>query len=339
MRLISEELNDSETIDILKIYIPKVIRASNFFIINQGENRKIPLIGDISPDCDPQWLLYIFESPLNPFSSYLPNEELHKNKIGWASLFSDFSRNPKYKWHGLDNSISLWNFYETSGWFRLDFEEWTAIWHAESSSGSAIASHAHNDLCSFVLYKDGEEIIIDTGRYNYENSDIGKYGMSASSHSTILLNGYPPALSRREHRIPKTYRKAELTVTQLTYKDSQSVTIRHDGFSRISSNIKIHTREFIFKKDSEKIIDNIEGKGNKNLEMFFQVSKASKYKVSLDKEFKNYTQKFESNMNPIAGWKFISFGEKEAAITLKATKEISLPFQCCSEIKLNNRQE
>ena len=35
----------------------------------------------------------------------------------------------------------------------------------KSSSGSD-ASHAHIDLCSFVLYKDGEEIIIDTGRYN-----------------------------------------------------------------------------------------------------------------------------------------------------------------------------
>ena len=335
MRFISKEVNDHKTIEILKKYIERVVKASNFFLIGQDNNKKIPLFGDISPDCDPQWLLYMSESSLNPFTSNLPKGELNKNNIGWASLFSDFSSNPKHKWHDLDNNINLWNFYEIGGWYRLDFEGWTAIWHAESPSGSAIASHAHHDLCSFVLYKDGQEIIIDPGRYNYENNDIGTYGSTANAHTTILLNGCPPALSKRDYRIPKTYRKAEVTVSHYTNEDSHAVTISHNGFRRISSDIQIHSREFIFNKDSVKIIDNIKGKGNLDLEMYFQISKTSNYKVSLDKNFKNYIQKFERNINPIAGWRFLSFGEKEEAVTIKVSKNISLPFKCCSEIEID----
>jgi uncharacterized heparinase superfamily protein len=335
MRFISEEVNDHETIEILKGYIQRVVKASNFFLIGQGENKKIPLFGDISPDCDPQWLLYMSESSLNPFSSNLIKGKLEKNNIGWGGLFSDFINNTNFKWNDLENNINLWNYYKTSGWYRLDFKGWTAIWHAESPSGSAIASHAHHDLCSFVLYKDGQEIIIDPGRYNYENKDIGTYGTTANAHTTILLNGYPPALSKRDYRIPKTYRKAEVTVSHVTNEDSHAVTISHNGFRRLSSDIQIHSREFIFNKDSVKIIDNIKGKGNLNLEMYFQISKTSNYKVILDKDFKSYTQKFEGNLNPISGWKFLSFGEKEEAVTMKVSKNISLPFKCCSEIELD----
>lgn len=335
MRFISEEVYDDETIEILKEYIERVVKASNFFLIGQGNNKKIPLFGDISPDCDPQWLSYISESSLNPFTNNLIKGKLEKNNIGWASLFSDFTSNTNLKWNDLENNINLWNYHEIGGWYRLDFEGWTAIWHAESPSGSAIASHAHHDLCSFVLYKDGREIIIDPGRFNYENKDIGTYGSTANAHTTILLNGCPPALSKRDYRIPKTYRKAEVTVSHVRNKDSHTVTISHNGFRRISSDIQIHSREFIFNKDSVKIIDNIKGKGNLDLEMYFQISKTSKYKVSLDQDFKNYTHKFEGNLNPISGWKFLSFGEKEVAVTLKVSKNVSLPFKCCSEIEID----
>ena len=334
IRFVSEELNDEETIEILKEFIQKVITASNFFLIDQGNNKKLPLFGDISPDCDPQWLLNMSESTLNPFGRNISKDKLKKNHYGWSSLFSDFVDNSNHEWHDLDNNVNFWNCYEISGWFRLDFNGWTAIWHAESSSGSAIASHAHHDLCSFVLYKDGKEIIIDPGRYNYDNSDFGNYGMTAKSHSTILLNGYPPALSRRDFKIPKSFRRADVAVSHFKNDDTYSITISHNGFKRFSSDIQIHTREFVFHKDSVKIIDNIEGKGNQNLEIFFQISKTSNYMVHLDKNFKNHTQKFQSSLNPISGWRFLSFGEKEAALTLKGNKNISLPFQCCSEIKL-----
>ena len=92
----------------------------------------------------------------------------------------------------------------------------------------------------------------------------------------------------------------------------------------------------MFNEDSVKITDNIEGEGNQKLDILFQISKNTNYKVCLDKNLKNYTQRFQGNENPISGWRFLSFGEKEAAVTLKATKNISLPFQCCSEIKLKN---
>tara|TARA_B100000886_G_scaffold340385_1_gene309621 strand:+ start:16018 stop:17805 length:1788 start_codon:yes stop_codon:yes gene_type:complete len=336
MRFISEELNDDETLEILKEYIKKVIKASNFFLIGKGNNKIIPLIGDISPDCDPQWLLNMSESALNPYASNMTKGKLKKNNTGWSSLFSDFRNNPNYKWHDLSNSFNFWNCFENSGWFRLDYKGWSAIWHAEPSSGSCVASHAHHDLCSFVLYKDGKEIIIDPGRYNYDNSEIGKYGMTAKSHSTILLNGCPPALSRRDFKIPKSYRQSDIKVSHLINEDTHSVTISHNGFKRISSNIQIHTRRFMFNEDSVKITDNIEGEGNQKLDILFQISKNTNYKVCLDKNLKNYTQRFQGNENPISGWRFLSFGEKEAAVTLKATKNISLPFQCCSEIKLKN---
>ena len=336
MRFIAEELNDLETIEILKEYIPNVLKASKFFLIEKDRERKIPLFGDISPDCDPLWLQYILESPLSLFNNKLAISSLKNEDRGWAGLFSNFAKNDNIQWNFSEYIDKDWIQNEISGWYRLDFHGWTAIWHAESPSGSAIASHAHHDLCSFVLYKNGIEVIIDPGRLNYENNDIGNYGLSAQSHSTILLNGFPTALSKRDHRIPKTYREANVNVSCRKNENSYRVTIEHDGFGRISSGIQNHLREFIFTEDSVTIFDNIDGKGKVDLEIYFQVSKKSSYQISLDKKFKNNNEKFEGSMNPIGGWEFTSFGVKDLAITKRINKNISLPFNCTTKIELIN---
>ena len=112
--------------------------------------------------------------------------------------------------------------------------------------------------------------------------------------------------------------------------------IDHDGFKRISSNIYNHSREFIFTEDSVSIADNIEGKNKIDLEMYFQISKNSDYKITLDTNLENDHQEFEGSTNPMGGWKFYSFGEKDIAITKKISKNITLPFKSCSKIELLN---
>tara|TARA_B100000780_G_C21117663_1_gene452366 strand:+ start:1122 stop:2909 length:1788 start_codon:yes stop_codon:yes gene_type:complete len=336
MRLVAEEMKDIETIEILKKHIQKVVKSSNFFLIGEGSNKKIPLFGDISPDCDPQWLLHILDSPLSSFNTDLTVRNLDNIDIGWEGLFTNFIKNKNIGWNIEKSTRKPWTDNVISGWYRLDYKGWTAIWHAESSAGPAIASHAHYDLCSFVLYKNNKEIIIDPGRLNYENNNIGKYGLSAEAHSTILLNGCPPALSKRDHRIPKTYRDTKIKISHLENKESFKVMIDHDGFKRISSNIYNHSREFIFTEDSVSIADNIEGKNKIDLEMYFQISKNSDYKITLDTNLENDHQEFEGSTNPMGGWKFYSFGEKDIAITKKISKNITLPFKSCSKIELLN---
>ena len=51
-----------------------------------------------------------------------------------------------------------------------------------------LPAHAHSDILSFDLFKNGEPLILETGTSTYEKSSIREYERSAKSHNILLLS-------------------------------------------------------------------------------------------------------------------------------------------------------
>ena len=350
IRLISEEMGDFETLEIIKDFLPKMVNACKFFLVEtSGFKKDMVLFGDISPDCEPSWLIDITKSALAQFN----NRTVNENLTGWAELFQDFTSEHSFEWPCGSSTQAGWNENITNGWYRLDYRDWVAIWHVASPSGAPIASHAHYDFGSPVVYFKGKEILIDVGRFEYENNQISNYGLLAQAHTAPMINGMPMVLSRRDHRIPEFYRDTETHISFKEEADRCEISIEHDGFKRIRKNVGRHTRKFIFTDRRLTISDVVQGSGKVLFETFFQFPKLPKNFNSNERLGNPYFEhssdshmdlEFETSPTfskpltligseePLGGWRFKSFGMKEAAVTVKLSALVDLPFESTYEI-------
>jgi len=53
------------------------------------------------------------------------------------------------------------------------------------------AVHGHLDYGSFCFRDHWGEVLVDSGRYSYQNNTLGNYGSSAVAHNVTLINGLP----------------------------------------------------------------------------------------------------------------------------------------------------
>lgn len=331
--LVAEEKNDELTANLIFLYLPSLLEACNFFIINnKNKGNFFPTLGDISPDAEPGWLSDIF-------SSSLLCSKTNSNPKGWARLFPNAPR-LKIKF---DKKQKDWISFNKEGWYRLNFLSWIAIWHAETSSGETIPSHSHHDFCSLVLFKDGEEVLIDAGRNDYSNNTFSNYGSSAYSHNTLTIDNFSPMLSRGDLLIPNYYRIANCSVTTKFERKKTIIKISHDGFKRLGTGIGIHDRTFEFHKNYLLITDCVDGKGyhkfvtnfHQNIKNAYKVYSGSYdklpenvdlfYKIIIENKLKMKTTFMISNDKPIGGWRSQSYGILEPALTSSFSCNTNLP--------------
>jgi len=257
--------NDKEVLRLLNPIAKKLIKNCWLFLVCnlRSKNWEIPLIGDISPDCSPQWLISLPWSSL-ACSLYKPRVVPEPPKyIGWSKLFGGINSNPS-KRNVLESSFS-----SDCGWHRTDMLDWTLFTYAPANNGHMKASHSHLDLCGFALYYLGAPIIIDVGRFNYTNSLLGRHGRSAEGHSSLIVDGLSPQVDNKFWMNP-SYAKIMPEVIVDKQKGEIHIFILHDGFERISNKKLIHRRQFILSKKSVEINDFIEGNGPVTVNNFFK---------------------------------------------------------------------
>lgn len=123
--------------------------------------RSMPFFGDISPDINPKWVTGY------PFS-------INKNKISkWHKLF-------KYEIGGvLDDSILNKKIKKTRNYIKiehLNFEIW--IWIKDLGLGA----HGHQDNGNFVVFHNGNPIVIDPGRFKYKKDKVSQNQICTEAH-------------------------------------------------------------------------------------------------------------------------------------------------------------
>ena len=270
---LANQINHKEVILLLQPYLNILLNRSNFFMIyNKNNEPSIPLIGDISPDFPPEWLFSV------------AHVEFKKE----ATCNSSKQILPIYSWHNLffSNIIENTSFYKKqlnlkskaqsfpkSFWHRFDWNKWTLFFHAVPGNHINQAGHFHEDLTGFVLFYDGDEIFIDTGRKNYRpDDDISNIQKSSLGHNSVLVNGLGPGLMPNQQKYPKFYKYSKVEVDFEISDKCLSVNLKHTGFTRGFSNIGEHIREFYLSDKGFEIKDKIDGMGKVNLSEFFYLS-------------------------------------------------------------------
>lgn len=342
LSMLAQECGDQATLSLLEPYLAELAAACEFFRVDAEDGGfLVPTFGDISPDADPAWLTALPESALVGAGAGA--------RAGWARLFAD---GPVLI--GARAAASRgWRGFADAGWFRLDFAGWTALWHAESSAGPAIASHAHHDTCSLALYRNGREVLIDPGRFDYSGTAFGNYGIGAAGHNSVTLDGRAPMLSRGDRLLPARYRAAVCSVSHEAEGAEAIVRIAHDGFARLGTGVTGHARTFSFRADEVLIEDAFEGRGSHRMEARFHqpipdgVQAAAglheRQPAALvpavrpgEQAAEGLRQQFMvACESPVGGWRFPAYGVREAALTQAFIGTIELPARCT--YRLSNR--
>jgi len=334
---------NKELQSIVRPFAVNLVKRCWFFLVQNRKTKhwSIPLVGDISPDFPPEWLLSVPWSLL-ALDAYTPDYlPCFEGKKGWASLFGIHNGQDEDKRVPSES-------YPGSFWHRIDFNQLTFFVHAEGSNGKLCSDHKHLDLGSFVLYYSGQPLLIDCGRCDYTQSDASIYGYSASSHNTLFINGLSPEADGPSW-LQAAYRQVEVKTKLLECDDSLMFTIQHNGFDRISNINVVHERSFKFKSDMFEIEDRLIGDGACDLGLCFHYSPdvGTLCAQGLNFSFKNtdltfhVDNKLQSRVasgqiqNPISGLFSTEYGVINDCFTVNIDGIINLPAVIKNRVSFN----
>jgi len=315
-------------------FVKKLEKMINFVLYYTKPNGLAPLIGD-----NDNGRLYIFAyNDINDHRYLLSvGSVLFKNKLFkkysnnfneeafWILGFNGYNKFEKIR--KTEVEITSKGFDEGGLYIIRDSKNYIII-HCGKIGSNGLGSHNHNDQLSFELNVNKKDIIIDPGTYTYtsdpENRNLFR---STEMHNTIRIDKkeqnrfYPDILFYMENN----------TKTKLIqFKEKGNETVfrgEHFGYKRLKDSV-IHQRYVIFNKKEIKIEDNLKGKGNHFVELFFHLAKNIKIrKLSNEIKIDNVSITIPKNFNVKIINNFISkyYGVKEKANVIVFYKNVKLP--------------
>lgn len=242
---VAYSVGDTKFHEWVKAQVLRLREAARFFCPQPGNI--FPLIGDVSPDESPEWLI-----PL-----------IHGEDKGWNALWHlPLEVPPDYVPCGLTS-------YLGEGWARYDGDRYRLFWHVNPFGAIGLYSHAHHDTGSFSLQMGREEIFVDPGRPTYAPTAFGLYFKSASAHNLFVIGDAEPfvsaALNGTRLFLPE-YSRAHVSAEA----SGHIFYVGHDGYRRFSGLGHVSRR---FQMDPSRIIinDKGEGRGWHNVDTFFHL--------------------------------------------------------------------
>ena len=210
----------------LRTIADKARAAAKMLILPRG----LPLVGDISPDQKPAYLI---------------------KQLGLMNI----KNRPSTK------EISL---LRGAGWYRKDIGPFSALWHAAPEGWSQMPGHGHQDIGSFELHSSKERIFVDPGRGNY--GEIGEAALyrSAAVHNTLTIDGTDPYPPNKPYYCDKFRRTYGGPYPQVEVSNS-TLKLTHFGYERIKG-VKQVIREWTFINNYMYITDTVNGQGKHKID-------------------------------------------------------------------------
>jgi hypothetical protein len=189
----AERSGDRELACTLRPTVARLIEGCRFFLVRRQDGRWLmPLFGDLSPDCSPEWLI----------------ERSVLAQSWWTESASPVA---------------------SREWARSDVGAWTLFAHANPSGTPR--HHAHQDTGGVVAYYGGTAVLIDTGRVSYRDTVDGRWGRQWRAHSICAVDGLNPAPFWHWAYSDADLRRLTGPLPALS-TDSDGIVITHGGFGR-----------------------------------------------------------------------------------------------------------
>lgn len=208
----------------------------------------------------------------------------------------------------------------------------------------SIAAHGHADALSFTLSVGGKPIIIDSGTYTYHAyPEWRDYFRSTKAHNTIVVDNADQSLSGGSFLWVK---KAKTKVLQWEKKSNGGLLIaEHYGYTRLPGRV-VHKRKLLLENKNIYIFDQIEGKGEHDLEWRLHFSPFCKVEINANYCYINWNKgqlkiKLDQQMQwktvwgeLDAGWYSKGFNHKEPTYTLIGYLRSTIPVSISSFLEV-----
>jgi hypothetical protein len=200
--------------------------------------------------------------------------------------------------------------------------------------------HAHNDLLSFELSREGVPLVVDSGNYAY-TFDIGarNEGRSTRAHNTIAVDG------EEINPIPEgmAFKLAQVATPKVIDwspdGDEGMLSASHDGYDRLPGS-PTHRRTFRLERRTGEltVLDEVTGAGEHTVEAFLHL--APGVQVQIDGSAATVRAgelelAIEVDGPPLElreGWVSASYGTREPAPVLVTRLTSALPIRLATRI-------
>lgn len=212
------------------------------------------------------------------------------------------------------------------------------------------STHSHNDTGHFELQIAGEDILLDGGRYIY-NQSIWKnwrhYFLSACAHNTLYVDD----LTMGEVPGVKRVRGVRLFLHRFEENDQYAVIdVSHNGYVFTDDPVYHRRKAIRLEKDVYVLDDRITGLGlqkhdfrlffnfapgqltGEKLNWLYKTPKGRKYGFTALTDTAMEAVKLEGSEEPIGGWVSYGYSLRVPAPQLQLTCEGSAPFRCVTVI-------
>ena len=203
---------------------------------------RFPLIGDISPDCPPEFLCGL-----------LPDADMSN---GWSGLL-DMQDCDLVA--GLKRAAAVpRDDAGGDGWFDVRLGAWSAVLHVAPQGWQQMPGHGHQDTASAEIHFGATPIFVDPGRGAYGETGEAAFYTSGAAHNGLTIDGNDPYPPNKPY-YGVDFRRAICGAPPRVARSDAGLRIEHGGFSRLAG-IGNAIREFHFSGDELVIYDRIDGR-------------------------------------------------------------------------------
>lgn len=140
--------------------------------------------------------------------------------------------------------------FQESGYFIYKSESMTVYFDVGVAGPDCLLAHAHNDLLSYTLSLAGEDLVSDSGIYEYQNGNWRQVFRSTKAHNTLMVDEV------EQHEIWSSFRvgRRGYPIGFCFDESEKKVTCGHTCYHHIGVSVN---RELIFESDIEFTVKDI----------------------------------------------------------------------------------
>ncbi len=156
-----------------------------------------------------------------------------------------------------------------SGYYIIKSSNSTCIIDCGSVSPDYQPGHTHCDLLSYEMSVKGERLIVNSGLYDYENSDERAYCRSTKAHNTLEIDAQEQSEIWGQFRVA---RRAEVISSDLVQtEEGECVFIGSYSPYWAAGRQLVHTRQVKQVNNQWIITDDVSGKGNHSIKSYIHL--------------------------------------------------------------------
>ena len=260
---IARECGDEDFGKWIEPHVAGLAKGCRYFLIKGIDGWQIPLIGDISPDLVPDWIIGV------PWvAQYLTLGRCGTDipeKTGYHSFVKECKDTYYFIQDGEIVSAG------SNDWQSIQSNSFNVFVHVNNSLfPNNLTGHFHHDSGSFVVYYNGLPLFIDCGRVNYEPDGAGIWMKGCYGHNLLCVNDCNPEPDMRSFYTKEFLDNYLGEAPKIEKKENEIITSVFHG-KRIKG-IDAHIRTIEVKNKSIIIEDRIEGHGSHRGVLTFHIA-------------------------------------------------------------------